>query len=181
MTLDSLAVRALSVLATPRLKRDFAVRALLRAYHVLAVGAGQATRRAARLGRPARPPLPIALSAAHVLAARWSRVPERKRPHYLPEERLQILRTRASLILSAKETATLFAISESTIHRWEPDLRCASSLDPGTNATGLNYQPCPPIRRYADAVRAFVVHLSAAHRWTVAVNHSERLSPRNAL
>lgn len=181
MTLDSLAVRALCVLATPRLKRDFAVRALLRAYHVLAVALGKRlaelrdsddplARRFARAEELSYQ-LPLALSAAHVLAARWTRVPERKRPHYLPEERFQILRTRASLILSAKETATLFAVSESTIHRWESDLRRASTLDADTKSIGRNYQPSPPIRRYADAVRAFAVHLSA-----VGVGGSEKVA-----
>ncbi len=181
MTLGSLAVRALCAVSSRRPGNDLALRALQRAHHVLAVALGL---RLAELRDSDDPlarrfaeteelsyQLPIALSAARVLAARWSRVPERKRPHYLPEERFEILRARASLILTARETARLFAVSESTIHRWETDLHRASEADPAVRALGQNYQPSPPVRRYADVVRALVLHLSR-----VGIGGSEKVA-----
>jgi hypothetical protein len=42
---------------------------------------------------------------AAILGARWDKVPERQRPHYVPEQRFRILRIRNFLGLSQRETA----------------------------------------------------------------------------
>jgi hypothetical protein len=49
--------------------------------------------------------------AAAILAARWDKVPERHRPHYVPEQRFRILRIRSFLGLSQRETAEMFRVS----------------------------------------------------------------------
>ncbi len=105
--------------------------------------------------------LPLALSAAHVLAERWRKVPERKRPHYLPEQRFEILRVKAALVLTAGETARLFAISAGTVHRWEAELREAQAIDRDVSSIGCKIEAVPPVRRYADVVRALVLSLAA--------------------
>lgn len=170
MPLDSFAVRGLCAASSPRLGDHFALRALMRAHHLLSIALGL---RLAELRYSEAPDarrfaqheelsfqLPLALSAARILAERWKRLPERSRPHYLPEQRFEILRIKASLVLSAKEAARLFAISVGTVHRWEAELRLAQSADPRTSAIGQKFQPSPPVRRYADAVRSLVLTLS---------------------
>jgi len=167
---DALAVRALCAAAAPRFGDHFALRALLKAHALLATALGirlaelrdSGLSDAARFARMHELSwqLPAALSAARVLGERWSKVPERHRPHYTPEQRFEILRVKSVLVLSARETASLFALSQGTIHRWITELLRAQQADPGAAAIGKKFQPTPPVRRYADALRDLIRVLS---------------------
>ena len=86
---------------------------------------------------------------ADILAERWEKIPERKRPHYTSEQRYRILRIKDLWALSAEETARQFCVSRHTIHRWEK-----ATLDPPEQNTTV--KPDPPVRRYADVVRELV-------------------------
>jgi DNA-binding transcriptional regulator YiaG len=106
-----------------------ALPALLRATHLLGLALGSALGRlresgatAARLFERAEDSallLRMTREAAEILGARWDKVPERQRPHYVPEQRFRILRTRSFLGLSQSETAEMFRVSPETIARWE--------------------------------------------------------------
>jgi transposase InsO family protein len=89
--------------------------------------------------------------AAGILGARWDKVPERQRPHYVPEQRFRILRIRSFLGLSQRETAAMFRVSPETIARWEMETASADN----ETARPL-VAPNPPVRRFADVVRAVV-------------------------
>jgi transposase InsO family protein/DNA-binding XRE family transcriptional regulator len=89
--------------------------------------------------------------AAAILGARWDKVPERHRPHYVPEQRFRILRIRSFLGLSQRETAAMFRVSPETIARWEMETASADN----ETARPL-VAPNPPVRRFADVVRAVV-------------------------
>jgi transposase InsO family protein len=87
------------------------------------------------------------------LAERWHKIPERRRPHYTPHLRFEILELKSLLGLSQKETSQLFAISASTVARWEQEV----AANPEQETVGSLVRPSPPVRRYADVVR-HVVH-----------------------
>ena len=87
--------------------------------------------------------------AAGILGARWDKVPERHRPHYAPEQRFRILRIRSFLGLSQRETAAMFRVSVETIARWEME-----TTSPDGEAPRPLVAPNPPVRRFADVVRA---------------------------
>jgi len=89
---------------------------------------------------------------SRILAERWHKVPERRRPHYTPHLRFQILELKSLLGLSQKETARLFAISANTVARWEQEV----GANPGKEIVGSLVRPNPPVRRYADVVRHLV-------------------------
>jgi putative transposase len=94
---------------------------------------------------------------AGILAARWDKVPERHRPHYAPEQRFRILRIRSFLGLSQRETAEMFRVSTETIARWE--------IETATAVVGSAHPlvaPNPPVRRFADVVRAVVKTMELA-------------------
>jgi transposase InsO family protein len=167
---DTLAVRALCAATAPRFGDHFALRALLKAHELLATALGI---RLAELRESDMPDaqrfakmhelswqLPAALSAARILGERWKKIPERHRPHYTPEQRYEILRIKGHLVLSAKETADLFALSAGTIHRWISDLLLAQQADPNVAKIGEKLQPTPPVRRYADVFRRLLKVLS---------------------
>jgi hypothetical protein len=94
-----------------------ALPALLRASHLLGLALGSALGRlresgatAARLFERAEESallLRMTREAAAILGARWDKVPERHRPHYVPEQRFRILRIRSFLGLSQRETAEM--------------------------------------------------------------------------
>src|SRR5450756_2158549 len=106
-----------------------ALPALLRATHLLGLALGSALGRlresgatAARLfGRAEESTLLLRMTreAAAILGARWDKVPERHRPHYVPEQRFRILRIRSFFGLSQRETGEMFRVSTETIARWE--------------------------------------------------------------
>jgi putative transposase len=93
--------------------------------------------------------------AAEILGARWDKVPERHRPHYQPEQRYRILRIRNLLHLSQRETAQLFRVSIETIARWEAETTDVERPHPLVT-------PKPPVRRFADVVRATVKTMELA-------------------
>jgi transposase InsO family protein len=101
--------------------------------------------------------LRMAREAAEILGTRWDKVPERQRPHYQPEQRYRILRIRHLLGLSQRETALMFRVSTETIARWETDAGAGDR-----QASRLLVAPVPPVRRFADIVRAMVKTMELA-------------------
>jgi hypothetical protein len=71
------------------------------------------------------------------------------------EQRFRILRIRGFLDLSQHETADMFRVSIETIARWEME---------ATRAGGETPRPlvAPPVRRFADVVRAVVKTMELA-------------------
>ena len=97
-------------------------------------------------------------AVSRILAERWHKIPERRRPHYTPHLRFQILELKSLLGLSQKETAQLFAISKNTVARWEQEV----ATNPGEETVGSLVRPNPPVRRYADVVRHLVHTMHSA-------------------
>jgi transposase InsO family protein len=95
--------------------------------------------------------------AAGILGARWDKMPERHRPHYVPAQRFRILRIRSFLGLSQRETAAMFRVSVETIARWEME-----TTSPEGEAPRPLVAPNPPVRRFADVVRAVVKTMELA-------------------
>ena len=145
----------------PELNPD-ALRALIKATRLLGLACG------AQLAqyRNSDEPLQIAFAdvrrlailtrcyeaVSRILSERWQKIPERRRPHYTPHLRFQILELKSLLGLSQKETAQLFAISRNTVARWEQEV----AAHPGQETVGSLVRPQPPVRRYADVVRHLV-------------------------
>ena len=148
-----------------------ALPALLRASHLLGLALGSALGRlrdsgatAARLFERAEESallLRMMREAAEVLGARWDKVAERHRPHYVPEQRFRILRIRGFLGLSQRETAEMFRVSPETIARWEMETTRADGEAPRPTPHPL-VSPNPPVRRFADMVRAVVKTMELA-------------------
>jgi len=144
-----------------------ALPALRRAIRYLGLALGSALGRlretgatAARLFEQAEESallLRMAREAAEILGARWDKVPERHRPHYQPEQRYRILRIRNLLGLSQRETAQPFRVSTETIARWEIEAAGVEGED-----TRPLVAPIPPVRRFADVVRAPVKTMELA-------------------
>ena len=144
-----------------------ALPALRRATQFLGLAFGSALGRlresgatATRLFEPAEESallLRMAREAAEILGARWDKVPERHRPHYKPEQRYRILRIRHLLGLSQRETAKMFRVSTETIARWETDAAAGDG-----QASRPLVAPVPPVRRFADVVRATVKTMELA-------------------
>ncbi|HEX9723331.1 MAG TPA: hypothetical protein VGC53_03525 [Vicinamibacteria bacterium] len=88
--------------------------------------------------------------AFDILAERWQKLPERRRPHHTAEQRYRILRLQDLLVLSNRETARLFSVSANTIARWHEETLTQ------TDSLGSLVRPQPPVRRYADVVRHVV-------------------------
>jgi transposase InsO family protein/DNA-binding XRE family transcriptional regulator len=143
-----------------------ALPALLRASHLLGLAPGSAFGRlrdsgvtAARMFERAEENallLRMTREAAGILGARWDKVPERQRPHYVPEQRFRILRIRSFLGLSQRETAEMFRVSTETIVRWETETTNADEAPRPLVA------PNPPVQRFADVVRALVKTMELA-------------------
>jgi transposase InsO family protein len=146
-----------------------ALPALLRASHLFGLALGSALGKlrdsgvtAARMFEKAEEQallLRMTREAAGILGARWDKVPERQRPHYGPEQRFRILRIRSFLGLSQRETAAMFRMSVETIARWEME---AMSPDGDGPAPRPLVAPNPPVRRFADVVRAVVKTMELA-------------------
>ena len=159
---SSCAERLLVSLATLPALDPVALRALIKATRLLGFACG------AQLAQYRNPREPLQAAFADVrrfallaqsyeaisriLAERWQKVPERRRPHYTPHLRFQILELKSLLGLSQKETAQLFAISKNTVARWEQEV----TANPGQQTVGSLVKPNPPVRRYADVVRHLV-------------------------
>jgi DNA-binding transcriptional regulator YiaG len=144
-----------------------ALPALLRATHLLGLALGTALGRLRETGatvarmfeRAEESALLLRMmrEATEILAARWDKVPERQRPHYGPEQRFRILRIRTFLGLSQRETAAMFRVSVETVARWETE-----AMNPGAEGPRPLIAPNPPVRRFADVVRAVVKTMELA-------------------
>src|ERR1017187_4359067 len=144
-----------------------ALPALLHATHLLGIALGSALGKlrdtgvtAAKMFERAEESallLRMTREAAGILGARWDKVPERQRPHYPPEQRFRILRIRSFLGLSQRETAEMFRVSTETIARWETETTKADGDAPRPLVA-----PNPPVRRFADVVRAVVKTMELA-------------------
>src|ERR1035437_2775332 len=144
-----------------------ALPALFRATHLfgLALGAALGKLResgatAARMFERAEEQallLRMTREAVEILGARWDKVAERQRPHYGPEQRFRILRIRSFLGLSQRETAAMFRISVEPVARWEME-----AMSPGREGPRPLVAPDPPVRRFADVVRAVVKTMELA-------------------
>ena len=142
-----------------------ALPALLRASHLFGLALGSALGKlrdsgvtAARMFERAEESallLRMTRAAAGILGARWDKVPERHRSHYPPEQRFRILRIRSFLGLSQRETAEMFRVSTETIARWEMETTRPDEEAP-RHALRPLVAPNPPVRRFADVVRAVV-------------------------
>ncbi len=144
-----------------------ALPALLHATHLLGIALGSALGKLRDTGVTAAKMfekteesallLRMMREAAEILGARWDKVPERQRPHYPPEQRFRILRIRNFLGLSQRETAAMFRVSVETIARWETE-----AMNPGGEGPRPLIAPNPPVRRFADVVRAVVKTMELA-------------------
>jgi transposase InsO family protein/DNA-binding XRE family transcriptional regulator len=148
-----------------------ALPALLRATHLFGLALGSALGRLRESGATAAKMferaeesallLRMMREAAGILGARWEKVPERQRPHYGPEQRFRILRIRSFLGLSQRETAEMFRVSVETIARWETETTRPDGEAPRPAPRSL-VAPNPPVRRFADVVRAVVKTMELA-------------------
>jgi transposase InsO family protein len=145
-----------------------AVRALMKATHLLGLALAQKLREyrdsgepvLARYARWQEEALHVGLlrETIDVLGRRWDKIPERQRPHYSPQDRFRILRLRTLLALSAEDAARTFRVSSGTILRWERE----SQAVPDRDTVGSLIKPIPPVRRFADVVRNVVHSLTLA-------------------
>jgi transposase InsO family protein/DNA-binding transcriptional regulator YiaG len=93
-----------------------------------------------------------------IVAARWDKVPAKHRPHYTPEQRFRILRAKELLALSRSEVARIVRVEPETIANWEAE----RSSNPDHDTVGSTVRPRPPVRRFADVVRALVQAMGVA-------------------
>lgn len=89
---------------------------------------------------------------AEILAARWDKLPEGRRPHYSPRQRFRILWLKSFFAWSRQEAADVFRLAPATITRWENE----GIVDNETQTIGSLLKPGPPVRRFADVVRHLV-------------------------
>ena len=95
---------------------------------------------------------------AAILGEHLDKVHESSRPHYSPELRYRILRVRSLLGFSQPEIARLFRVAPTTIARWEAE----AAGNPYKTTVGCLVRPSPPVRRFADIVRALVQSMAAS-------------------
>ena len=153
--------------AVGRRLEQSALPALLRATHLLGLALGSALGKlresgatAARMFARAEAQallLRMTREAAGILGERWDKVPDRHRPHYEPQQRFGILRIKVFLGLSQLETAEMFRVAKETIARWELE-----ATSPGAGDARPLVCPQPPVRRFADVVRAVVKAMELA-------------------
>ncbi|RPH41907.1 MAG: transposase, partial [Planctomycetota bacterium] len=92
----------------------------------------------------------LAWEIVEVLSARLRKIPERQRPHYSPSPRFRALEIRSLLGWSREVAARVFLVCPNTVSNWE------RSADPLARTAGSTVKPIPPVRRFADAVRATI-------------------------
>lgn len=143
--------------ATPEAATRLALRATLNAAHLLGLAAGVHLRKL----RAAKDPLihaqarleeaelraRLAWEVVDMLAGRFSRIPEKRRPHYTPAQRFRILEIRNLLGWNRHDTAHRFLVCLNTLSNWD------RSADPGARTCGPALSPVPPVRRLSDSVR----------------------------
>lgn len=138
----------------------FANRAILHAARLLGVAAGTHLSEfrgrdggfedlKARLDR-AELLASVAWRAVSLLHDRLARVPDRRRPHYAPAARFEILEIRGMLGWNQSRTAAQFLVSDNTISNWERD------QSPQSRTVGSLAKPSPPVTRLSDATRHLV-------------------------
>jgi hypothetical protein len=96
--------------------------------------------------------LRLGLELLEIVAARWDKLPEHRRPHYTPHQRWLILHAARLRGDSAVEIAHTVRVSVNTIRNWTTEL----ALDPERQTVGSLVKPTPPVRRYSDSVRHLV-------------------------
>ena len=82
---------------------------------------------------------------------RWKRSRTRRRPHYLPTQRMRILQLRAARGWAVEKTAAVFLVDELTLRHW------MRRLDEGGERAIV--QTVEPVNRYPDFVRNLVRQL----------------------
>ena len=87
-----------------------------------------------------------------ILGECWDKIPDKRRPHYMPTQRARVLAVKHLLDLSRRETAKIFRISADAVADWEQQ----ATRDPGATTIGNTVKPVPPVRRYADVVHHMV-------------------------
>ena len=92
----------------------------------------------------------VAWRVVAILQARLRKVPERRRPHYSPAARFEILEIRNLLGWNQTRTADEFLVSENTIGNWERD------QSKENRTVGSLARPVPPVTRFNDAARHLV-------------------------
>ncbi len=92
----------------------------------------------------------LAWEIVELLSARFRKIPEKQRPHYSPSQRFRALEVRSLLGWSRELAARVFLVCPNTISNWE------RSADPHARTVGSTVKPAPPIRRFADTVRATI-------------------------
>jgi putative transposase len=148
------------------LSRPFARRALQSATRLLSLALGDSLgelrasgdplMRAHSFGQEHSLLARLLAEVVEILAGRWDKVPDKRRPHYTPPQRWRILEIKRLLAFSAEETATLFRIATETVLRWEAE----AGREPDKGTIGSLLRPTPPLRRYADVVRALVQRMA---------------------
>jgi transposase InsO family protein len=135
-----------------------ALGAAFAAAHLLGLAAGILLRRL----RATHDPLAVALAqareseikallwarAAEILAGRFDKLHERRRPFFTPQQRFQILEIQSLLGWAADQTARTFRVCKNTILNWE------KHADPLSQTVGRTVASAPPVRRFHDVVRS---------------------------
>jgi len=163
--------------ATERL----ALRAVLTTARLLGLAAGTHLRQLRNISDPlarmqarieeAQLHARLAWEIVELLSARFRKIPERHRPYYSPAQRFRALEVRSLLGWSRELAARVFLVCPNTISNWE------RGADPHARTVGSTVKPVPPIRRFADTVRATIDliarsglglggHLKSGHSWT---------------
>jgi hypothetical protein len=123
--------RLLRAAMTRRRLDTFALKALVKATHLLGLALAERLRQYRDSGDPVldrfaqlhEQTLHVALleEVLEILASRWDKIPDRERPHYSPEARYRILRFKTLLALPTPEVAPRFRVAAGTILRWEQE------------------------------------------------------------
>jgi transposase InsO family protein len=170
-------------------KERIALRATLTAAHLL----GPATGKHLRDLRASNDPLlglqsrleqaqldaRLAWEIVEILATRFSKIPERRRPHYSPAVRFRILELKNFLGWSRDISARVFLLSPNTLTNWE------RTADAEAQTVGSTVKPVPPVTRFRDSVRSLLqlmVRLRVGGEDLVAATLARagwRLAPRS--
>ena len=168
MSVDALAHRTLQVVRKRSRFPTSAVCALLHAQRLLGLAFGlEIAERRSESEPPQRAFGQAKLNevllrgfqdATAILGEHLDKVHESQRPHYSPELRYRILRVRSLLGFSQPQAAWLFRVAPTTIARWETE----AGRNPDKTTVGCLVRPSPPVRRFADVVRALVQSMAAS-------------------
>jgi transposase InsO family protein len=83
--------------------------------------------------------------------SRWSRLSSRRRPHYMPIERMRILQVKAARGWSREQAASVFLIDKQTLRSWWRRV--------DEDGDGALIQVSEPVNRFPDFVRYLVKQL----------------------